>query len=141
VIEQAIRQAERSLAQEKYWDVIQAIEPHLAEAKGRLKTRAQLVIAKAYLKNPNWVKRAEEELQKVVQAEPGNVDALLLLAGIYKAGGLKARAASMFRKVVEIKPDHEEAAAALTELGATDRETTPLPPSGGSFLKKLFKKS
>lgn len=141
VIELAIRQAERALAQEKYWDVIQAIEPHLAEAKGRLKTRAQLVIAKAYLKNPKWVKQAEAELQKLVQAEPGNVDALLLLAGIYKGSGLKARAASMFRKVLEVQPDHEDAANALAELGAGPSEGIPTPPSGGSFLKKLFKKN
>jgi curved DNA-binding protein CbpA len=40
VIELAIRQAERALLQEKYWDVIQLIEPHLAEAKGKLKVRA-----------------------------------------------------------------------------------------------------
>ncbi len=138
LIEQAVRLAEKLLAQEKYWDVIQAIEPHLAETKGRLKIRAQLVIAKAYLKNPNWIKRAEEELQKVVQAEPGNVDALWLLGGIYKAGGLKARAVAMFRKLVELKPDHEEATAALAELGATEKEAAPAPE--GSFLKKLFKK-
>jgi tetratricopeptide (TPR) repeat protein len=137
--EQAVRMAEKLLAQEKYWDVIQALEPQLAEAKGRLKTRAQIVIAKAYLKNPNWVKRAEEELQKVVHAEPTHVEALVLLGGIYKAGGLKARAVAMFRKAVELKPDHEEAAAALLELGAAEKEAAP--EEGGSFLKKLFKKS
>jgi tetratricopeptide (TPR) repeat protein len=139
VIEQAVRQAERLLAQEKYWDVIQTLEPHLEAAKGRLRARAQLTIAKAYLKNPNWVKRGEEELQKVVQTEPGNVEALLLLANIYKTGGLKARAVAMLKKVLEVKPDHLEAAHALAELGVSANERIPTPP--GSFLKKLFKKN
>jgi curved DNA-binding protein CbpA len=141
VIELAIRQAERALLQEKYWDVIQLIEPHLAEAKGKLKVRAQIVIAKAYVKNPNWLKRAEEELQKVVHADAANFDAYYLLGAIYKSTGLKARAASMYRKALEIRPDSEESAAALTELGVGPAEPPPAPPGGGSFLKKLFKKS
>jgi curved DNA-binding protein CbpA len=140
VIELAIRQAERALLQEKYWDVIQLIEPHLAEAKGKLKVRAQLVIAKAYVKNPNWLKRAEEELQKVVQADGANFDAYYLLGAIYKTTGLKARAASMYRRALEIRPESEESAAALTELGVGPAEPPP-PPGPGSFLKKLFKKS
>jgi len=141
VIELAIRQAERALLQEKYWDVIQLIEPHLVEAKGKLKVRAQLVIAKAYVKNPNWLKRAEEELQKVVQADPTSFDAYYMLGAIYKSTGLKARAAAMFRKALDIRPESEESAAALTELGVGPAETPAPTPGGGSFLKKLFKKS
>jgi curved DNA-binding protein CbpA len=140
-IENAVRQAEKALLQEKYWDVIQLIEPHLAEAKGKFKVRAQLAIAKAYLKNPNWRKRAEEELLRVVAADPASFEAYLLLGGIYKAMGLKARASSMYRKALELKPDSEEAAAALTELGGGPAEAPSPSPSSGSFLKKLFKKS
>lgn len=139
-LEQAIRLAEKALAQEKYWDVIQLIEPHLAEATGRLKVRAQVVIAKAWVKNPNWVKRAEEELHKVVQADPASFDAYFLLGNIYRSTGLKARASSMYRKALELKPESEEAAAALAELGGGQPEAASPPPSSGSFLKKLFKK-
>ncbi len=139
-IEEAVRRAERLLAQEKYWDVIQAIEPHLEQARGRLKARAQLLIAKAYIKNPHWVKRAEVELQHVVQAEPNNLDALVLLGGIYKRSGLGTRAASMFRKVLEVNPDHPEAAQALAELGVPPSEERPTQPGGPSLLKRVFKK-
>lgn len=139
-LETAIRAAEKLLAQEKYWDVIQAIEPHLPEAKGRLKQRAQLLIAQAYLKNPNWVKKAEEELQQVVQADAANVEAYLLLGGIYKASGLKARALAMFRKALELKPDSEAAAEGVRELGGPKERTGP-QPGVGSLLRRLFKKS
>lgn len=138
-VEMAVRGAEKLLLQEKYWEVIQMLEPRLPEAKGRMKVRGHLAIAKAYLKNPNWVKRAEEELQKVVQAEPANLDAHMLLGDIYKGQGLRARAASMYRKALEINPEHEPAGAALADVGGGPEQASP-PPGGGSFLKKLFKK-
>jgi curved DNA-binding protein CbpA len=138
-IAQALKLAERLLQQEKYWDVIQALEPQLQDATGKLKIRAQLLLAKAYVKNPKWVKRAEEELQRVVQADPGNFEACLLLGGIYQASGLRARATSMFKKAAELQPDDEAAAAALAELGAVP-EATEAPKPGGSLLKRLFKK-
>ena len=141
MLEQALRQAERALLQEKYWDVIQLLEPLLPDAKGKLRLRAQLAIAKAYVKNPNWMKRAEEELQKVLHADPANLEAFMMLGGIYKTTGLKARASAMYRKALEIKPDSEEATAALTELGGMPAEAPSAPAGGGSFLKKLFKKN
>jgi len=39
----------------------------------------------------------------------------------------------MFRKVAELKPDHEEAAAELSALGPE-----PEVPESGGLLKKLF---
>jgi len=99
-----------------------------------------VVIAKAWVKNPNWIKRAEEELHKVVQADPASFDAHLLLGNIYRSTGLKARAASMYRKALELKPGSEEAAAALAELGAGQPEAASPPTGSGSFLKKFFKK-
>jgi len=134
-----MKQAERLLLQEKFWDVIQTLEPMLLEAggtKNRLTSRAQVMIAKAYLKNPKWVKRAEEELQKAIQGDASNAEAYFLLGGIYRSGGLKSRATSMYKKVVELKPDYDEAVFALNELSGA--EATP-PPSSG-FLKKLFTK-
>jgi tetratricopeptide (TPR) repeat protein len=140
-LETALRAAEKLLAQEKYWEVIQTLEPLLGDApKGRVKQRAQVTIAKAYLKNPNWVKKAEEELQQVVQADPASVEAYMLLGGIYKTGGLKARAVAMFRRALELKPDMDGAAAALKQLGAAPEITGP-QAGVGVFLKKLFKRS
>ncbi len=63
----------------------------------------------------------------MVREDPANVDAHYELGLIYKAGGLAARAQAMFRRVVELRPDHREAAA---ELGPGD--------GGGGLLKRLF---
>ena len=91
--------------------------------------RGRILLARAYAKNPNWVRRAEETLQNVVREDPVNVDAHYELGLLYKAAGLAARAQAMFRRVVELQPDHREAAA---ELGPGEG------PGGGGLLKRLF---
>jgi curved DNA-binding protein CbpA len=136
--EESYRKAGKLFAQEKYWDAIQLLEPALETAESKVKTRIRVLLAKAYMKNPKWIKRAEEQLQAVVQAEPKNVEARMTLGSLYKASGLKARALHEFERVLELKPEHEEAAAEVLELIPEG------PPSedGGKpgFLKKLFKK-
>ena len=64
-----------------------------------------------------------------MREDPANVDAHYELGLLYKAGGLPARAQAMFRRVLELRPDHREAAA---ELGARRRR------AGGGLLKRLF---
>jgi hypothetical protein len=130
----AIRQADKLIEREKYWDAIQLLEPAVGVVQGKSRQRARVLLARAYLKNPKWVKRAEEVLLAVVQDDAQNVDALLMLGRIYKNSGIKSRSVSMFKKVLELKPDHEEARA---ELG--DQVAEPEPPGG--LIKKLFKKS
>lgn len=139
-VEQALRQAEQHCAAEKYWDAIQALEGVLALAEGRSLSRVRLLLAKAQLKNPRWVKRAEETLLDLVRDDPQHAEAHFLLAGIYVAGGLRARAASQYRKVLELKPDHEEAARRLDELAPTPGEAPPPEDEGGGLLRKLFGK-
>ena len=132
--ELSIRQAEKYIEKEKYWDAIQLLEPAVGVVQGKSRQRARILLARAYLKNPKWVKRAEEVLLAVLQDEAQNVDALLMLGRIYKNSGIKSRSVSMFKKVLELKPDHEEARA---ELG--DQVGEPEPPGG--LIKKFFKKS
>jgi tetratricopeptide (TPR) repeat protein len=139
-VEQALRDAERHCSTEKYWDAIQALEGVVGIAEGRALARVRLLLAKAQLKNPRWVKRAEETLLDLVRDEPQHVEAHFLLAGIYLAGGLRARAGSQYRKVLELKPDHEEAARRLEELAPPPSETPPTDDEGGGLLRKLFGK-
>jgi hypothetical protein len=129
-----VRLAEKLFENEKYWDAIQALEPAVPVVTGKMRQRARILLSRAYLKNPNWVKRAEEALLAAVQEDPQNVDGHFLLGKIYKERGLKTRALTMFRKVLELKPDHEEAAAELVEA-----EPEP-KPEGGGFMKKIFGK-
>jgi tetratricopeptide (TPR) repeat protein len=137
--EEAARRADKLYEQQKYWDAIQLLEPAIPKLQGKLRARGQVTLAKCFLKNPNWVRRAEEVLQKVAAEEPTHVEAFWQLAQIYKAGGLKTRTLSMLRKVLELKPEHEEAAAELAALAPPDEQAPP--PEGGGLLKKLFGKS
>jgi hypothetical protein len=128
--EETLHQAQLLLSQARYWDAIQVLEAAVPQMEPRRhQHRGRILLAKAYAKNPNWVRRAEETLQNVVREDPVNVDAHYELGVLYKAGGLAARAQAMFRRVVELRPDHREAAA---ELGPGES------PAGGGLLKRLF---
>jgi tetratricopeptide (TPR) repeat protein len=136
--EESVRRAERYLIEEKFWDAIQLLEPAIPAATGKWKSRARLGLARAYLKNPLWLKRAEEQLQSIVREDVHNPEAYFLLGTLYKQGGLRSRAVSMFRKALEAKPDHEQAAS---ELGALEPQDAAPPPESGGLLKKLFGRS
>jgi len=137
--EEALRRADKLFGQEKYWDSIQLIEPALASLKGKVHQRARVLLARNYLKNPKWLKRAEEQLLAVVREDASNVDAHVLLAGIYKTSGLKTRAFHEYRRALELKPDHEEARAAIMEV--LPEESGEEDKMGSGLLKKLFGKS
>src|SRR6266568_7632433 len=134
--EEAIRQAEKLYEKEKYWDAIQQLEPAVPVVQGRMKQRGHIALARCYLKNPMWAKRAEEELLAAAREDPKSVDAHFILGTIYKERGLNSRALSMFRKVLELKPDHEEALV----LVASAAPPTPPPEEGGGLIKRLFNK-
>lgn len=139
--EDAIRKAEKRVAEEKYWDAIQLLESAVPKAQGKWKQRGRVLLAKSYMKNPHWVKRGEEQLLTVVHEDPKNFEAYFVLGALYKAGGLKSRATTMFRKVLDIKPDHEEAIAELGALTPESPEPEEPAPGSGGLLKKLFGKN
>ncbi len=134
--EQAVQSAGRLFDQEKYWDAIQVLEPSGRAIQGRLRTRGQTLLARCYLKNPKWARRAEEVLLEVTREDPKAVDAWALLGSIYDAKGIRTRALSMYKKALELKPDHEEAAR---YLAAHPPEEPPAAEEGG-LLRKLFRK-
>jgi chemotaxis protein methyltransferase WspC len=101
----------------------------------RQQRRGRILLARAYAKNPNWLRRAEEALQQVVREDPANADAHYELGLLYKAGGMLARAQGSFRRALDLQPDHRGAAA---ELGAARPAAPTSPPSGGGLLKRLF---
>lgn len=133
-----VGRAEKQMAEAKYWDAIQLLEPAIPLLTGKPKQRARLNLARCFAKNPNWLRRAEDLLQLVVQEDPKNADAYFELGLIYKGGGLRSRALSVFRKALEIRPEHEGAQQELLSLDAEKGDAEP-PPSGG-LLKKLFRK-
>jgi tetratricopeptide (TPR) repeat protein len=131
--DEALARAEAFVAEGKYWDAIQALETNLGGLAGRRLQKARLLLARAYAKNPKWLRRAEEAAQKVTKDDPGNPDAYLVLASVYRTGGLESRASAMYRKVLELQPHNKEAREALGATDAPPAASTPL-------LKRLFRK-
>lgn len=141
--EDAVRKAGWYFEKGQTYDAIKLLEPAIErlaaideKVAGKLQIRARVLLAKAYLRNPNWVKQAEQLLQGVVHDDVQNVEGHFLLGTIYRERGLKSRATSMFKKVLELKPDHEEALAAVGPLTPDE----PAPTAGGGLLGKLFRK-
>jgi curved DNA-binding protein CbpA len=131
----AIKRAARLLSSEMYWDAIQVLEPAVLRAVGKPRQEGRVLLARAYMKNVNWLKQGEELLQEVMKEDPKHAEACLLLAQIYRDQGLKARAAHMLRKAADLLPDNLEVRAELEKL--TEHE----PESGqgrSGLLKRLF---
>jgi curved DNA-binding protein CbpA len=134
LVEEGIRRAEELIAERMYWEAIQQLEPLIRRVEGPLRVRARLALALASSKNPKWLRRAEEQLQAAIHEDPRHVEAHLLLASIYRTEGLPARAAAVYRRILEIKPGHPKALRELAQQEHAEAE----PPSGG--LRGFFKK-
>jgi tetratricopeptide (TPR) repeat protein len=82
--------------------------------------------------NPRWKKKAEENLLKSLDLNPGNAECYLALARLYRRGGLERRSQEMYREALRWDPSSAEAKEALKkEEGDT----------AGGLLGSLFKKA
>jgi hypothetical protein len=126
VADDVIRRATGMMAADPFGAIrlLEAVIPRVYVKE--LKREAQVLLARGYTRNPKWVRRGEEMLQGVVREDPSCVEAYLALGALYKGKGLKARAVTMFRRVLELRPDHTLAEAEVRSL------STPAPS------KKLF---
>jgi len=124
-----VAKAQRLLADEKYWDAIQLLETALPRLEPTLSRQATVMLARAYMKNPKWRHRAEEMLADVVRSAPDAPEPYLALGELYRGAQLRARAAAMYRKVLQLSPRNEEALGALRAIDAEEK-----PPSGGDSL-------
>ncbi|HVO13012.1 MAG TPA: DUF4388 domain-containing protein [Vicinamibacteria bacterium] len=138
VAEDALRRAAKLFEKEKYWDAIQLLEPVADRTSGRLYSKMRTLLARCYLKNPKWSRRAEEALLEVTRRDPAAADAWGLLGGIYASKQMHNRALSMYRKALELDPEHAEAASYVASHSPDDAAAGQ--PSPG-VLKRLFRKS
>ena len=130
----AVPNATRLIKEEKYWDAIQALEPALPLLDDPARLKATVLLARAYLKNPNWIRQAETTLRGVLREKPDLAEAHVVLGLVYRATNLRSRALASYRKALELDPRNEEA---HTEIAALGPDEAP-PPS--SLRSKLFGK-
>ena len=57
-----------------------------------------------------------EELEAEVRADPHNVDSSLSLASIYYAQGFNGMAATLYRRILSISPQHNKAKDMLAQI-------------------------
>jgi Protein kinase domain/DnaJ domain/Domain of unknown function (DUF4388) len=131
-----IREAAQLLRAERNWDAIQLLQSILTKAAGHNRFRAQVLLARAYLKNPKWTKRAEDLLHQVVQEAPDHAEAYVVLGNVYRGSELKTRAVAMYRRALSLQPAHPEAVEGLEQL-----EPAPADPGRGTFMSKLFSRT
>jgi len=110
--DESLHLAEEALA-ERPWEALGILESLVPSTTGAIRSRARLLRARAMLKSPASLRAAEVELREIVEENPNCADAWLVLGGFYKDRGLGVRAASMFRKVLEIRPGNPRATAEL----------------------------
>ena len=118
---------------ERYWELIQLIEPVVSRAPEGLQVRLRLLLAQAYQKNPMWKRRTEDVLKQVLDVRPTNVTALLMLASLYATGQLAQRASALYRKVLELDPENKEALQGLAALDPS--RSTSRTRFGGFFSR------
>ena len=114
---EAIREAEGLLAQARFSDAAARVEPVLGRVEGPLKTRASVLLARAYLADPQRRARAEAVLLDLVREAPDCTPAYLFLGTFYRRENQPDRARSMYRKALELEPGHRGAKAELKALG------------------------
>jgi hypothetical protein len=139
--DQVIATGEELIREGQHGEAIELIEPVLPRVEGALRVRALVALAKASMKYPEWLRRAEAHLQEVLHEDPANVqdavklEACLLLGDIYRASALPVRAAAMYRKALTVQPGNRHA---TRELAALEGSAPPPSPPGSllGFLKK-----
>src|SRR5260221_612794 len=117
-----LAQGRQLLAESKAWEAAALFEAAATGGEGRMRTRARVLLGRALLQLPDREKAAEKELQAAVHDEPDHVEAHYLLGTLYRRRGLATRAASMFRRALEIDPAHR---AALAEMDALEQSPPP----------------
>jgi serine/threonine protein kinase len=135
---ESLRKAQELVREGKAQEAVELIGPGLAFLQGRDLLRARVTLARAYMKIPKWLRRAEEVLQAVLHEAPDLAEAHVALGDLYLATNQRARAASSFRRALEVDPKSAEARERLEAAGGGAKNEPPPPPP--STFKKIFGK-
>jgi serine/threonine protein kinase len=123
--ERILAVAEAFFAEGRFWDAIQQLEPMIPRANEPTRRRARMLLARAYQKNPMWIRRSEGILLALLEEEPGDTEAGMALGGLYRDAGLRARARSVYRRILDARPGLAGMAEALAEVEAEASASAP----------------
>jgi serine/threonine protein kinase len=112
-----VREAEAHFAEQRYGDAIQLVEPLIPHLAGALRTRAAILLAQACIKSNRPDVGAESALLGLLGEDPKCTPAYFTLGALYRSRNDLERARTMYRKVLELSPEHRGAAAELARLG------------------------
>jgi Tfp pilus assembly protein PilF len=93
------------------------VEPILSRVEGPLRTRASILLARGYMSDPQRRGRAEAVLLDLVREAPDCTPAYFFLGTLYRTDRQLDRARSMYRKVLELEPNHRGAKGELSAIG------------------------
>lgn len=127
-IDNVLRTADAAYSEDRPWEAMAAVEGILPFVTGRQRTRALLLRARVYLKEPGREKDAERELRNLVEGDAQSAEAFYLLGTLARDSNRPRQAMAYFRKALEINPKHSGARAEVPGDEA--------PPAG--LLGKLF---
>lgn len=100
--------------QKKYWEAASVLDESVALDK--TKPAYFLLLGMCQMNIPSLKRMAEKHLQKVLESEPWNVDALVSLGQLFLSIDQVNRAEGFFRKAISFNPDHAIARKKLMEI-------------------------
>ena len=113
----AIDRAAESVARERYWEALPLLEKAVPRASGAARRKGQVLLARLYARDPDWVDAAEDLLKAVLAEEPDDAEVLFYMGLIHEHRGSLLQALASFRRVLEIDPQNADARRRVAELG------------------------
>jgi hypothetical protein len=109
--EETVLRAHAALGRKDVYEAIQILESVITQPTVRpeLRRSSLVLLARAYRMSENRTRDAERILLEVVTEDSRNIPAYVALANLYKEEGMRSRAVRMFRKVLELDPQHRQA--------------------------------
>ncbi|MCP5105852.1 MAG: DnaJ domain-containing protein, partial [bacterium] len=121
--------------QKKYWEAVTVLDE--AVRHDSRKPAYFLLLGLCQMNVPAQKRMAEKNLQKSIDLEPWNIEALTAMGILFLSENQSNRAEGFFRKALSINPDHSLARKKLQEI--TNSRTDRKKRSGFSLFGKSKK--